>query len=148
MLTGWSSVTGVTVPVALRREEVRNYCRHMDFRSDSVAAVAERVRSGEQPAREVVETALARIDAVDGVINAFTSIDSERALVAADAIDAAVRDGRDPGTLAGVPIGANCAYRREVFSRYRYDPRLGPNRRSGLRGGRTPIRAYPRKPAQ
>ena len=77
----------------------------MDFRSDSVAAVAERVRSGEQPAREVVETALARIDAVDGVINAFTSIDSERALFAADAIDAAVRDGRDPGTLAGVPIG-------------------------------------------
>ncbi len=35
----------------------------------------------------------------------------------------------------GVPIGANCAYRREVFSRYRYDTRLGPNRRSGLRGG-------------
>jgi len=35
----------------------------------------------------------------------------------------------------GVPIGANCAYRHEVFSRYRYDTRLGPNRRSGLRGG-------------
>jgi FkbM family methyltransferase len=35
----------------------------------------------------------------------------------------------------GVPIGANCAYRREVFAFYRYDPRLGPNRETGMRGG-------------
>jgi len=77
----------------------------MDFRSDSVAAVASRVRSGEQLAREVVEIALTRIDAVDGVINAFTSVDSESALAAAQAVDLAVRDGKDPGTLAGVPIG-------------------------------------------
>jgi GT2 family glycosyltransferase len=33
------------------------------------------------------------------------------------------------------PIGANCAYRREVFASYHYDPRLGPNRDTGLRGG-------------
>lgn len=33
------------------------------------------------------------------------------------------------------PIGANCAYRREVFISYHYDPRLGPNRQTGLRGG-------------
>jgi len=35
----------------------------------------------------------------------------------------------------GIPIGANCAYRREIFASYRYDPRLGPNRETGLRGG-------------
>lgn len=29
----------------------------------------------------------------------------------------------------------NCAYRREIFERYRYDPELGPNIRTGLRGG-------------
>ena len=40
----------------------------------------------------------------------------------------------DP-TRPGVPIGANCAYRREVFAFYRYDPRLGPNRETGMRGG-------------
>ncbi|RIL07680.1 MAG: hypothetical protein DCC71_02220 [Proteobacteria bacterium] len=34
-----------------------------------------------------------------------------------------------------VPIGANCAYRREVFERHRYDTCLGPNRATGLRGG-------------
>jgi glycosyltransferase involved in cell wall biosynthesis len=33
------------------------------------------------------------------------------------------------------PLGANCAYRREVFATHRYDPRLGPNRATGLRGG-------------
>jgi len=43
------------------------------------------------------------------------------------------RSRTEPPT--GVPIGVNCAYRREVFSRYHYDTRLGPNRRSGLRGG-------------
>lgn len=33
------------------------------------------------------------------------------------------------------PIGANCAYLREVFTSYHYDTRLGPNRETGLRGG-------------
>jgi GT2 family glycosyltransferase len=35
----------------------------------------------------------------------------------------------------GAPLGANCAYRREVFEDHRYDPDLGPNRETGLRGG-------------
>jgi len=33
------------------------------------------------------------------------------------------------------PLGVNCAYRREVFDRYQFDPDLGPNRATGLRGG-------------
>jgi GT2 family glycosyltransferase len=33
------------------------------------------------------------------------------------------------------PLGANCAYRREVFARYRYAADLGPNRETGGRGG-------------
>jgi cellulose synthase/poly-beta-1,6-N-acetylglucosamine synthase-like glycosyltransferase len=33
------------------------------------------------------------------------------------------------------PLGANCAYRREVFEKLRFDPELGPNRETGLRGG-------------
>lgn len=38
-------------------------------------------------------------------------------------------------TKATGPIGANCAYRREIFNKYHYEPRLGPNRDTGLRGG-------------
>lgn len=43
----------------------------------------------------------------------------------------------DESTLTKVrgPIGANCAYRREIFDKYHYEPRLGPNRDTGLRGG-------------
>lgn len=37
--------------------------------------------------------------------------------------------------LAHAPLGANCAYRREVFDAYHYDIELGPNRVTGLRGG-------------
>jgi cellulose synthase/poly-beta-1,6-N-acetylglucosamine synthase-like glycosyltransferase len=33
------------------------------------------------------------------------------------------------------PIGANCAYLRDVLLRYPFDPRLGPNRVTGMRGG-------------
>lgn len=34
----------------------------------------------------------------------------------------------------GVPIGANVAFRREVFAEEHYDPDLGPNRATGFRG--------------
>lgn len=41
----------------------------------------------------------------------------------------------DAALDTAVPLGANCAWRRELFATYRYDPRLGPNRDTGLRGG-------------
>lgn len=39
-----------------------------------------------------------------------------------------------PKKKGGVPIGANVAYRREIFDEERYDPELGPNRTTGFRG--------------
>ncbi len=77
----------------------------MDFLSDSVEAIAARVRTGEQSAREVTQHALDRIEALNPSINAFVAWDGERALAQADAIDARVVAGDDPGPLAGVPIG-------------------------------------------
>src|SRR3954453_2375116 len=44
------------------------------------------VRSGGASAREVVEAALARIEALDPALNAFIEVDGERALAAADAV--------------------------------------------------------------
>jgi glycosyltransferase involved in cell wall biosynthesis len=41
----------------------------------------------------------------------------------------------EPGGPLIAPLGANCAYRREVFERYHYEPALGPNRATGIRGG-------------
>ena len=57
------------------------------------------VRSGEASAREVVEAALRRIEALDPALNAFIEVDGERALAAADAVEPG-----DAQPFAGVPI--------------------------------------------
>ena len=77
----------------------------MDFLDDSVADIAQRVRSGEQSAREVTEHAISRIEALNPTLNAFVAWDGERALEQADALDAARAAGNDLGPLAGVPVG-------------------------------------------
>ena len=61
-------------------------------------ALAEQVRSGEVSARELVAAALERIGEMRA-INAFTLVDAEAALAAADAIQPG-----DPRPFAGVPI--------------------------------------------
>jgi amidase len=57
------------------------------------------VSSGELTARELVETSLRRIEALDGEVNAFTHVHAEEALAAADAIPTG-----DPRPFAGVPV--------------------------------------------
>ena len=71
---------------------------------DTAAAIAADVRSGARSARSVVEEHLARIDAREADIHAFNLVLRDEALVAADAIDARVAAGHDPGPLAGVPV--------------------------------------------
>jgi amidase len=61
--------------------------------------LAEAVREGELSATELVSASLARIDALEPVINAFTHVAHESALAAA----AAIGPG-DPRPFAGVPI--------------------------------------------
>ena len=67
--------------------------------------IATRVRSGELSAREVADAALARIEATDDALHAFTYVDADGARAEADAIDAARSAGRPLGRLAGVPVG-------------------------------------------
>src|SRR5436189_4335010 len=62
------------------------------------------VRSGERSARSVVEEHLAAIDARDADLHAFNLVIGNAALANADAIDARVARGEDPGPLAGVPV--------------------------------------------
>ena len=77
----------------------------MDFRTTTVAQLADDVSAKRVSARELVGAALARIEAVDAKVNAFVAVDEERALADAAAIDARVAAGEDVGPLAGVPIG-------------------------------------------
>lgn len=68
-----------------------------------VARQAEMVRAGEVSPRELVETALGRIEALDPQLNAFRVVFAERALIEAD--QAAGRAGAGDGRpLLGVPI--------------------------------------------
>jgi AtzE family amidohydrolase len=68
------------------------------------ADIAAAVKAGSLTARAVVEAALARTESLNPFLNGFTAIVSERALARADAVDADVAAGRDPGPLAGVPF--------------------------------------------
>jgi aspartyl-tRNA(Asn)/glutamyl-tRNA(Gln) amidotransferase subunit A len=66
--------------------------------------IAAGVRSGELKAVDVLEAHLARIAIHEPGIHAFNSVLEERARSAADAVDRAVAEGRDPGPMAGVPV--------------------------------------------
>jgi aspartyl-tRNA(Asn)/glutamyl-tRNA(Gln) amidotransferase subunit A len=66
--------------------------------------IAAAVRSGERSARDVVEEHLDAVAAREGEIHAFNLLLDDDARAAADAIDAAVAAGGNPGPLAGVPI--------------------------------------------
>jgi aspartyl-tRNA(Asn)/glutamyl-tRNA(Gln) amidotransferase subunit A len=66
--------------------------------------IAADVRAGRRTARQVTEEALADIAARDGEFHAFLTVLGPEALAEADAVDATVAAGGDPGLLAGVPI--------------------------------------------
>jgi aspartyl-tRNA(Asn)/glutamyl-tRNA(Gln) amidotransferase subunit A len=67
--------------------------------------IAESVRRRERPAVEVLDEALAAIEAANPKLNAFVHLDAANARRSAEAVDAAVAAGRDPGPFSGVPFG-------------------------------------------
>ncbi len=78
-----------------------------------VRAIAEDVRNGRRTAVEVLEEHLAVIDERESAIHAFNLVTREAAFAAAQAVDADVAAGRDPGPLAGVPV----AYKDNLCTR-------------------------------
>jgi aspartyl-tRNA(Asn)/glutamyl-tRNA(Gln) amidotransferase subunit A len=70
----------------------------------SAADIAAAVRAGERSARDVVDEHLARIAEREPELHAFNLVLEDDARAAADAVDAAVAGGADPGPLAGVPV--------------------------------------------
>ncbi|HVU50237.1 MAG TPA: Asp-tRNA(Asn)/Glu-tRNA(Gln) amidotransferase subunit GatA [Polyangia bacterium] len=73
--------------------------------TSTIAAIAPGVRAGKVRAREVAEAYLERIAREDAALGCYVRVDAEGARRSADAVDAAVKAGRDPGPLAGVPLG-------------------------------------------
>jgi aspartyl-tRNA(Asn)/glutamyl-tRNA(Gln) amidotransferase subunit A len=72
--------------------------------AETALQLAAAVRAGDRSAREVLDTHLAAIEAREGDIHAFNEVLADQAREAADAVDAQVAAGQDPGPLAGVPI--------------------------------------------
>ncbi len=70
----------------------------------TAAETAGLVARGETSATEVARAHLDRIAAVDGALHAFLHVDTEGALAAAAAVDAARAAGEPLGPLAGVPL--------------------------------------------
>lgn len=70
----------------------------------SVRALAGSLRARSLTARALVERCLDRIEAVDDSVQAWISVDAERALAEADACDAEAEQGLFRGRLHGVPF--------------------------------------------
>ena len=70
----------------------------------TAADAARLVRSGEVAATEIVTHHLDRAEASQPALNAFTTLDRDRALAQAAAVDRTVARAGDPGPLAGVPV--------------------------------------------
>jgi len=70
----------------------------------SALEIAAAVKAGETSAVAVLDEHLERIAEREGEIHAFNLVTSDLARAQAEAVDAAVAEGRDPGPLAGVPI--------------------------------------------
>lgn len=67
-------------------------------------SIARAVRAGEMSAVEATQTALDRIDRLDGALNCFTTVLRDSALAEAADVDQRVAAGEDPGPLCGVPF--------------------------------------------
>ncbi|MBD3272206.1 MAG: Asp-tRNA(Asn)/Glu-tRNA(Gln) amidotransferase subunit GatA [Elusimicrobia bacterium] len=76
----------------------------MDITMLSCAEIAQRVRTKKLRASDVVESCLREIAKNNPSIKAFISVFEKEAQAQAQHIDARVRDGNDPGLLAGVPL--------------------------------------------
>ncbi len=71
---------------------------------DSATEILRLQTDGQATAVEITMQSLAAIEESQEKINAFTHIDSEQALLAAQAVDAKRRAGHQMGALAGIPI--------------------------------------------
>jgi len=70
----------------------------------SASSLTHLIRSRQISAVEATQATLARIDQLNPALNAIVQRMDDQALAAAQAIDAAIARGEDPGPLAGVPV--------------------------------------------
>jgi len=92
----------------------------------TIAEAGRALRDGTVTSAALAEHALARIDALDGALDAFVLVTRERALADAARADAELQRGIDRGPLHGIPYGLKDIYdtagiRTTCHSRLRLD---------------------------
>jgi aspartyl-tRNA(Asn)/glutamyl-tRNA(Gln) amidotransferase subunit A len=81
-----------------------------DLPGATVRDLARGVRTGQFRARDVTEAYLERIGRLDAELGSYLLVDTEGARREADAVDARIAAGEDPGPLGGVPIALKDIY--------------------------------------
>ena len=76
----------------------------MDLMQLTAVEMGKKIKNKEVTVKECVESALAKVDAVEGQIHSFVTIDREGALKKAEEIQAKIDSGELTGPLAGVPV--------------------------------------------
>ncbi len=70
----------------------------------SATEIARALRAKSVSAVDVIDDFIARLDQVNPLINAVVQDNRKSALIAAGKVDAYIKQGQDPGPLAGVPV--------------------------------------------
>src|SRR5437773_9953593 len=78
-----------------------------------VTELSRAIAAGESTPTEVTEAFLARIEAVEPRVRAFTTLDAEGALKQAETLTAEAKAGRMRGRLHGIPFGVKEVYHVE-----------------------------------
>jgi aspartyl-tRNA(Asn)/glutamyl-tRNA(Gln) amidotransferase subunit A len=76
----------------------------------SLAAAADKIRTGELSPVALTEASLARIEATENRLNAFVRLNADHALAAAREADAEIAAGRYRGELHGIPVAVKDLY--------------------------------------
>lgn len=76
----------------------------MDLMQLTAVELGKRIKNKDVTVKECVEAALANIDAVEGQIHSFVTVDREGALKKAEEIQSKIDAGELTGPLAGVPV--------------------------------------------
>lgn len=76
----------------------------MNIMGMSAVALGSKIKAKEISVSEAAEAAFARIEAVDKEINAYVTVDKERALKRAGEVQKLIDEGNLTGPLAGVPV--------------------------------------------
>ena len=94
----------------------------MGFERATISRAAAALRAGETSAVGLTRLCLARIERLDGLLNAFITVTAAAAIKQAERADRELAAGGDRGPLHGIPVAI-----KDLIDTGAYGPRMGPS---------------------